>query len=101
MQPRRDAVAALMGARLAGNAVLVLPTMPEAAPRCGQDGAAVAAVRERAMQLLCIAGLAGLPQVTLPLARVADGPVGVSLVAARGKDLMLLRLAEAVAALPG
>jgi amidase len=97
MQPRRRAVAALMAARLAGNAILVLPTMPEAAPRCGQDGGAVTAVRERAMQLLCISGLSGVPQVTLPLGRVAEGPVGVSLMAARGNDRMLLAAAEAVA----
>jgi amidase len=101
MQPRREAVAAQVAALLAGNAVLVLPTMPDAAPLCGQDGGAVTAIRERAMQLLCVSGLAGVPQVTLPLARVAGGPVGVSLVAARGKDLMLLRLAEAVGAAPG
>jgi amidase len=100
-RPRREAVTALMAARLAGNAVLVLPTMPDAAPRCGQDGGAVTAVRERAMQLLCISGLSGVPQVTLPLGRVAEGPVGVSLMAARGNDLMLLRLAEAVAAALG
>lgn len=96
-RPRREVVAALLHARLAGNAVLVLPTMPEAAPRCGQDGGAVTAVRERAMQLLCISGLSGVPQVTLPLGRVAEGPVGVSLLAARGKDRMLLAVAEAVA----
>ena len=96
MQPRREAVAALMAARLAGNAVLVLPTMPEAAPACGQDGGAVTAVRERAMQLLCISGLSGVPQVTLPLGRVAEGPVGVSLMAARGNDRMLLAVATEV-----
>lgn len=97
LRPRRAAVAALLAARLAGNAVLVLPTMPEAAPRCGEDGGAVTAVRERAMQLLCISGLSGVPQVTLPLGRVAEGPVGVSLLAARGNDRMLLAVSAAIA----
>jgi Asp-tRNA(Asn)/Glu-tRNA(Gln) amidotransferase A subunit family amidase len=45
-----------------------------------------------------IRGGGGVPPGRLPLGRVAEGPVGVSLMAARGNDLMLLRLAEAVAA---
>ena len=38
-------------------------------------------------------GHAGLPQVNLPLAVVDGRPVGLSLVAARGNDLLLLELA--------
>ena len=50
------------------------------------------------MSLLCIAGLARLPQV-VPAARDADGcPLGLSLLAGRGNDEMLLALARAVVA---
>jgi amidase len=50
------------------------------------------------MSLLCIAGLARLPQISLPLGRVNGCPVGLSLVACRGGDTMLLALAGTLAA---
>jgi Asp-tRNA(Asn)/Glu-tRNA(Gln) amidotransferase A subunit family amidase len=34
----------------------------------------------------------GLPQVSLPLARLAAGPVGLSLIAPPGRDALLLDL---------
>jgi len=49
------------------------------------------------MSLLCIAGLARLPQVNLPVARLDGCPLGLSLIAARGGDMMLLALARALA----
>ena len=51
------------------------------------------AVRLRTMAITCIAGLAGLPQVSLPLT-LPDGTVlGVSLLGPAGSDLALIRLA--------
>jgi amidase len=44
--------------------------------------------------MLCIAGLARLPQISLPLAMVENCPLGLSLIAARGKDTLLLELAK-------
>ena len=49
-------------------------------------------VRVRTIGITCIASLGGLPQVSLPLARVAEGPVGLSLLAGRGQDALLLDL---------
>jgi amidase len=43
---------------------------------------------------LCISGLARLPQVSLPLATLNGCPLGLSLIAARGNDTMLLELAK-------
>lgn len=48
----------------------------------------------RTLAMTAIAGLAGLPQVTLPLADVAGIPIGLSLVAARGNDNYLLSVAQ-------
>ncbi|MBT3810596.1 MAG: amidase, partial [Rhodospirillaceae bacterium] len=45
----------------------------------------------------CTAPLARLPQVSLPLAETADGPVGLGVIAGHGNDEMLLDLAVAVA----
>jgi amidase len=45
--------------------------------------------------ITCIASLAGLPQVSLPLARLPAGPVGLSLIAPLGRDALLLDLVAA------
>jgi amidase len=44
--------------------------------------------------LLCVAGLAGLPQVSLPLATHQGAPLGISLVGPEGSDRSLVKLAE-------
>ena len=51
--------------------------------------------RQDALAMLCAAGLAGLPQLSVPAGSVDNGPVGLGLVGARGADLPLIRLAEA------
>lgn len=40
--------------------------------------------------LSCIAGLAGLPQVTLPMLSTNGLPLGLSVIAGHGQDLRLL-----------
>ena len=55
------------------------------------------AVREVTMGVTAIAGLGGLCEVSLPVAMVDGAPVGLSLVAAAGRDRALLRLAGALA----
>jgi amidase len=93
-QAKREEIARHMVALLANNAVLVLPTVPDIAPLLNALPASTEDFRARAMSLLCIAGLARLPQVNLPFATVDGCPMGLSLVAARGGDAMLLRLAR-------
>ena len=48
------------------------------------------------MRMLCISGLGRLPQVSLPLTTLNGCPLGISLVAARGNDEMLLELAQQI-----
>jgi len=48
------------------------------------------------MNLLSVAGLAGLPQISLPLARHGNLPLGLSIVGARGSDVDLLALASSL-----
>ncbi|HEY0931197.1 MAG TPA: amidase, partial [Gemmatimonas sp.] len=83
---------------LADNAVMVLPTVPGSAPLRGLPLSETVVVRERSLALLCIAGLGGLPQVSLPMGTIDGCPVGLSLIASRGNDEMLLDLAERIAA---
>ena len=97
-QAMRDAARARMDTLLADNAVLLLPTVPDIAPLLNTPAAALDDFRAKAMSLLCIAGLAGLPQVTLPLATLNGCPLGLSLVAGRGNDALLLHLAGEITA---
>ena len=96
-QAVRDAASRRMDELLKGNAVLVLPTVPDIAPLLNTPAAALDDFRARAMSLLCIAGHAGLPQVTMPLAMLNGCPIGISLVAARGNDALILELARRIA----
>ncbi|MDP4786420.1 MAG: amidase [Alphaproteobacteria bacterium] len=72
---------------------LILPSAPAAAPLRSADGAALDQFRTAAICLLCIAGHGGLPQLSLPAGRVADGPVGLSLVGARHSERALIATA--------
>jgi amidase len=92
---------ARMRALLAGGAVLAYPTSPGPAPRLDATQAEQNGVRERSMGVTAIAGLAGLCEVTLPLARDQHAPVGLSLVAAAGRDRALLALAARFASALG
>jgi amidase len=74
--------------------VLCLPTAPRVAPLRNTPASDVeVATRNAAMALLCIAGLGGLPQITLPLATAEGCPAGLSLVGAAGADEALMALA--------
>lgn len=73
--------------------VICLPTAPGPAPLSTATGEAVEAFRQRAQRLTCIAGLGGLPQISMPVAQVDGAPVGLSLIGPPGRDLDLLALA--------
>jgi amidase len=74
---------------LVGDRVLVLPSAGSVAPPPAQAQAA----REATLRLTCLAGIGGLPAVSLPLRTAAGLPCGVCLVAAPGRDRDLLDLA--------
>ena len=79
--------------------VLCLPTSPRVAPLKSEPASTLEnEYRMQAMCLLCIAGLGGLPQVSLPVADVDGLPLGLSIVGAPGSDMQLLALAKAVMA---
>lgn len=83
---------------LGEDALLCLPTAPGIAPLCSATAEDLVAHRSAVLSLTSIAGLARLPQVTLPLARVGGCPLGLSLIAPAGADADLLDFAEAVCA---
>jgi amidase len=93
----RDLFRARLHSVLAGGAVLVYPTSPVPAPKLDADGELQQAVRERTMGVTAISGFGSLCEVSIPAARAEGAPVGLSLVAAPGRDRALLALAERVA----
>ncbi|GLX70044.1 amidase [Paenibacillus glycanilyticus] len=81
---------------LGDDGLLVIPTIPGTAPSRTIHGPAVEERRFKTMQLSCIAGLSGLPQVTIPAGEIDGAPIGLSIIAGPRQDLKLLRLAELV-----
>ena len=98
LKAQREDIARRMAELLQDNAVLVLPTVHTIAPMRNTPAPDLEDFRGRAMSLLCVAGLARLPQINLPLASFEGCPLGLSLVAARGNDLLLLDIARRLAA---
>jgi amidase len=81
---------------LADDAVIVLPTAPTIAPMVTATDAEMEEFRARALAMLCSAGLAGLPQISLPLAQIHGCPLGLSLIGPRGRDRALIALARKI-----
>lgn len=75
---------------------LCVPSTPDVAPTLESSAAERLRVRTTTMTVTCIAGLAGLPEVSLPLARAGGLPLGVGFVAAHQRDELLLALAARV-----
>lgn len=82
---------------LSADGILIIPTATDIAPLKSMNAADSASFRDRTLSLTCIAGLARLPQVTLPVALVKSAPVGLSLIARHGRDRALLDLVRRLA----
>jgi amidase len=83
----------LVNAYLEG-AVICMPTVSYLAPQKGH--ASSAEDRTNALSLLCIASMAGSPQITMPLAVLDGKAVGLSLLSRRFSDRQLLSLAQRI-----
>jgi Asp-tRNA(Asn)/Glu-tRNA(Gln) amidotransferase A subunit family amidase len=75
-----------------GDRVLLLPSASSVAPPVN-DPVGLDAVRQATMQLTCIAGIGGLPAVTIPVTTVDGLPAGACLVGPAGSDQALIALA--------
>lgn len=97
----RRAFTAHLAALLGDDGVLLLPTMPDIAPLTDAAADTLEDYRNRAVQMLCLAGLSGFPQISLPLVRADGAPLGLSLLGPAGSDRSLIALAERVVAAVG
>lgn len=95
---QHETIRARLAELLGPGDILCLPTSPRVAPLTNTpvDDIEVR-YRHQAMHLLCITGLGGLAQISLPLAEIGGLPLGLSLVGPRGSDLQLLGLARILA----
>jgi amidase len=73
--------------------VLMMPTAPALAPLLASAPAELDVYRTRVMGFTCIAGLGGLPQISIPVGNTDGVPIGVSLIGWPGADETLLELA--------
>jgi amidase len=78
---------------LTADTVMLLPTAPGIAPLRNTPDATLDVFRARAIELLCVSGHVGTPQVSLPVARLDDCPIGLSIMGARDCDEDILQLA--------
>jgi len=79
---------------LPSGGALVMPSAATVAPWPELAEPVKADLRRRTMRLTCVAGLAGAPAVSLPLASVGGLPVGLCLLARPGEDERLLAAAR-------
>jgi amidase len=93
----RASVTAHLETLLGVGTVAVLPTLPCPAPRLDADATELDHFRGRAMAFTCSAGLAGRPQVSLPIGLVDGAPVAISLLGWVGGDEDLLDMAARLA----
>ncbi len=96
--PKRADARARLAEVLGEDGVLVLPSVPTIAPPLAASEAELESFRARALSMLCISGLSGFPQISLPLAEVEDCPLGLSLIAPPGRDRALIALARKILA---
>jgi len=78
--------------------ILCMPTTPFPAPLKGQPLSALEPVRARILGLAAHGGLTGVPQVSVPGAKVDGLPVGLSIVGGHGSDAALVAVARALEA---
>ncbi|MCO4315689.1 amidase [Phyllobacterium sp. 21LDTY02-6] len=95
---RRSLFTAEFADLLSDDGVLILPTVPGAAPLSATPFEELQAYRERALRLLCLAVLSGFPQISVPLGEVHGAPFGISIIGPRDSDAALIRLARSLLA---
>ena len=69
----------------------VIPTTPSGPPALTMEGEALAEYRSQLMGLTSIAGLAGFPQLHLPIQNLQEGPCGFSLMGIDNQEEDLIK----------
>lgn len=86
-----------LDALLAEGAVMAVPAAPAVPPPVRSPESVYDTLRTNNELFNCMAPLARLPQISLPLAKADGMPIGLGLIAAHGNDELLLDIAVAMA----
>ncbi|MRT31960.1 amidase [Herbaspirillum sp. CAH-3] len=78
---------------LGDDGVLLLPSAPDVAPLLTDSEQSLEDYRNQAVRMLCLSGLSGCPQISLPLMQLDGAPFGLSLIAPPGSDRSLIQYA--------
>jgi amidase len=90
----RAEIAEGLHALLRPGTIVILPTTPTLPPVRGiPDGSSASEFRTLTLQSTCLAGHAGLPQISIPGALAAGAPAGLGIIGWKGGDEALLELA--------
>lgn len=95
---KRAKIRARVTSLLGDDGVILLPSLPTIALRLDDSEAQFEAFRAKALSILCISGLSGAPQISLPLATFNGCPLGLSLIGPPGRDRALIDFAARVMA---
>jgi amidase len=76
--------------------ILAMPTTPFPAPKRSLPLAEQSPLRERILCLCAHGGLTGVPQVSIPGARLDGAPIGLSILGGHGTDATLVAVARAL-----
>jgi amidase len=100
LQDYRDAIrcqqsfTAYIESQLQQYDAILMPTTPGLAPLLDSPAKALSEYRNDLLTFTAIAGLAGLPQIHLPLFTINNAPCGISLIAPKNQDLRLINIAK-------
>lgn len=87
----RKRFVASLESELALDEIIAIPTSPGPAPYLTASQEEFNTFRKKAISLLCIAGHAGWPQLTIPGAAVEGVPIGLSLIGRPGSEMLLIK----------
>lgn len=90
---KRELFVSTLESDIASNEIIVIPTGPGPAPYLSASQAEFNAYRKNAISMLCIAGHAGWPQLSIPGATIGGAPVGLSLIGRPGSEMTLINYA--------
>jgi amidase len=79
---------------LGKDAIVILPSMADIAPKLTDSEAELESYRNKSINILCLSGLSRLPQLSMPLAKRLGAPLGLSIMGPSGTDRSLVRIAE-------
>ncbi len=94
-KPAREAFTRRVTGLLGDDGIICLPAAAGIAPLATASAEARVEHRNRTLSLTSVAGLARLPQISLPLAQVEGCPLALGLIGPPGSDRRLLAFAEA------